>query len=408
MGAPRAEQELHPIHGGSGMLVVGLSSGTSFDAVDAAVCEIDLDAGELQLRPVRWMGHPMPDELRARLAAALPPHPTSMEEVCRLDCDLGQLFAAAAVEVVSECRLEPPDLVACHGQTVFHLVERGQARASLQLGAPAWIAAATGLPVVSDFRSADIAAGGQGAPLAALLDSWLLADLPRPWGALNLGGIANMTIGAADGSILAYDLGPANALLDAAMGEATGGRERMDRDGALARRGRCEPGLLRRLLDDPYYQADPPKSTGKERYNASYLRARAPWPPGPLPDVLATLIELTAELVAGACARFGLREVVVSGGGVRNPALMERIELVSVPTRYRRSDELGIPAEAKEACLFALLGFLTVQGLPGNLPEATGARQPVVLGSLTPGVAPLVLPPPAKCPPRRLRVQPSS
>lgn len=386
------------------MIVVGLSSGTSFDAVDVGVCEISIDADELLLRPIQCIARPIPDELRARIAASLPPLPTTMGEVCRLDRDLGLLFAAAAAEVVADLRPVRPDLVACHGQTVCHLVEQGQALSSLQLGAPAWIAASTGLPVVSDFRSADIAAGGQGAPLAARLDSWLLADLSRPWGALNLGGIANMTIGAADGSILAYDLGPANALLDAAVAEATGGRARMDRDGELARSGRCQPELLDRLLADAYYRGDPPKSTGKERYNAPYLRARVQGPSPPLADLVATLTELTAVLVAQACERYQLREVVVSGGGVRNPVLMERIELLSAPTQFRPSDELGLPAEAKEACLFALLGFLTVQGLPGNVPEATGARRPVVLGSLTPGATPLLLPPPGRLP-GRLRVE---
>lgn len=387
-------------------------SGTSCDGVDAAVADLwyagpDADedgqaGGELLLRPRGLRSEPYPAALRAALADSLPPARIPLERVCRLDTELGQCFGAVAARAAAAAG--GADLIASHGQTVHHWVEGPRARGTLQLGAPAWIAEATGLPVVSDLRTRDIARGGHGAPLAALLDALLLVPPGSRRGALNLGGIANLTVRGAGAEIVSYDLGPGNALLDALATEVSGGAERMDAGGARAGRGRVDPVLLDWLLAEPYYRLPPPKSTGKELFHAGYLRAhthdRARHPD----DVAATLTELTAELVAAACRSHRLAELVVSGGGVRNPVLMDRLRARSRGVQVATTDAHGLPAQAKEGYLFALLGFLTVHGLPGNVPGATGASGPAVLGSLTPGAGPLRLPPPAARPPARLRL----
>lgn len=370
-------------------------SGTSYDAVDATAADLELAEDTLLLRPLGLHSREIPESLRARIAAVLPPHATSAEEICRLDTELGQLFGELAREL---CQRAAAELVVSHGQTVFHWVEDERTHGTLQLGSPAWIAAATGLPVVSDLRTADIARGGHGAPLTSTVDAMLLRGRGYRCGALNLGGIANITV-VAGGDVIAYDIGPANALIDAAVARQTDGRERMDRGGRRAARGRVDRDVLDDLLDEPYYRRPPPKSTGKELFHAGYLDGRAGGD-----DLVATLTELTAALVGRACRAHRLDDVFVSGGGVRNPVLMARIAALSAPTRIRPSDELGLPAQAKEAYVFAVLGFLTVHGLAGTIPAATGAARPALLGSITPGANPLRLPDPVVRRPTRLRI----
>lgn len=376
-----------------GVLVVGLMSGTSYDAVDAAVLDFALDGDVLRAVDHGLLSMPIPPEVRTDIAAVLPPAPTTIEAVCRLDTRLGQLFGGAAAQAIG--RVGGADLVASHGQTVYHWVSEGAALGTLQLGAPGWIAAATGVPVVSDFRTADIALGGQGAPLVPMLDDLLILADGR--GALNLGGIANISV-RENGRLVAYDIGPANALIDAAVMRITGGAERFDRDGVRAARGRVDPATLETLLAEPYYAQPPPKSTGKELFTPSY----AVFPDLDGDDLVATLTELTAVLVARACRDHRLTELVVAGGGIRNPTLLRRIRDLAAPTVISLVDEFGISAQAKEACAFALLGFLTVHGLPGTVPGATGATRTPILGSITPGAEPLRLPAPVDVPPRRL------
>jgi len=397
----------HP-HPAPALTVVGLLSGTSYDAVDAAVCDLRLAGEELLLRPRGLHSAPFPDELRRAVAACLPPARTTMAEVCRLDTELGRFFGRVAAEAVDAVAGGRADLVVSHGQTVYHWVEGRQARGTLQLGGAAWIAEATGLPVVSDVRTRDIARGGQGAPLASTLDALLLlGEGPGPRrGALNLGGIANITVRGGTGGIVAYDLGPANALIDAAVADGTGGAETMDTDGARARRGTVDRELLRRLLAEPYYALAAPKSTGKELFHGAYLREQVAAAGGrpELDDLVATVTELTAELVAAACREYGVEELVVSGGGVRNPALLARLAELCAPARVSPIEEHGLSSQGKEGYLFALLGFLTVCGLPASVPSATGAREAALLGSITPGARPLRLPEPAAQAPVRLRV----
>ncbi|MCF0094936.1 anhydro-N-acetylmuramic acid kinase [Micromonospora sp. MH99] len=387
------------------MRVIGLMSGTSYDGIEAAAAEFDRSDDTLRMRPLGRLSHPYPEWLRARIAAALPPAATTTEAICVLDTGIGQTFAEAGVRAVAELCDGNADLVVSHGQTMHHWVEAGTVRGTLQLGQPAWIAEATGLPVVADLRSRDVAAGGQGAPLVALFDALLLRGLPGVPAALNLGGIANITVVAPDADPLAFDTGPANALLDAAVRHFSGGAEEYDRDGRGAAAGQVNPTLLRRLLDEPYYRQPGPKSTGKELFHLPYLLAALADAPTPEPnDVLATLTRLTAVTVADACRAHGVTRLVVSGGGAHNPTLMGLLVDELPDVDLTSSDEVGVASDAKEALAFALLGYLTVHGLPGALPSGTGARHASVLGSITPGRQPLRLPAPVDTAPERMLI----
>ncbi|MFE2125678.1 anhydro-N-acetylmuramic acid kinase [Streptomyces amritsarensis] len=391
------------------MRVIGLMSGTSYDAVDAAACDLAHRPGEdgaLHLTPLGMVSEPYPESLRAELAAALPPARTTLADVCRLDTRIGQAFGRLAVRADRELCGGKAELVASHGQTVYHWAADGQVHGTLQLGEPAWIAEASGRPVVSNFRPRDVAAGGQGAPLVSLIDLMLLRGRPGVPAALNIGGIANVTVVPGHDDPVAFDTGPGNALIDAAVRQLTGGRLAYDEDGALAAAGRVHEGLLRRMLTEPYYRLPAPRTTGKELFHGGYLQARiAEFGPIAPQDLLATLTRLTARTVADALRPLGATEVFASGGGVRNPTLtaMLRAELAGTP--LRTSEELGLPAAAKEAYAFAVLGYLTLHGLPGNAPGCTGAAGPRVLGSITPGRRPLRLPSPPPGAPRSLSVR---
>ncbi|MEU4130448.1 anhydro-N-acetylmuramic acid kinase [Streptomyces wuyuanensis] len=375
------------------MRVVGLMSGTSYDAIDAAAADLTVEDGTLVLTPLGMVSEPYGDEVRALLAGALPPSATTLADVCRLDTLIGRAFAGVAVRADRELCGGAAELVASHGQTVFHWAEDGRVHGTLQIGEPAWIAEATGRPVVSGFRTRDVAAGGQGAPLVSLVDLMWLRGRPGVPAALNIGGIANLTVLPRGGRPIAFDTGPGNALIDAAVHELTDGRLAYDRGGALAGAGRVHEPLLLRLLDEPYYRRPAPRTTGKELFHRGYVRAALEGFGGiAAEDVVATVTRLTARTVADALRPLGATELVVSGGGTRNPVLtaMLRDELAGVT--LRTSDELGLPSPAKEACAFAVLGYLTLHGLTGNEPSCTGARGARVLGSITPGSGPLRLP----------------
>ena len=386
------------------MRVVGMISGTSFDAIELAAADLSSRGDALELVPLGSMGVEYEPDVRRAIGAALPPAAAGAEALCRLDAALGRAFAAAAKRAVDELCDGGADLVVSHGQTIFHWVQDGRARGTLQLGQPAWIAEATGLPVVSDLRSRDIALGGQGAPLVSLFDALLLGtDGPEVRAALNLGGIANLTVLAPGREPLAYDAGSANALIDAAVGHVSGGAEAFDRDGRRAARGRVDAEVLAALLDDPYYALPAPKSTGKEHFHLPYLLSHAAGRTAG-DDLVATATALAAETVARECRAHGVEELIAAGGGTRNPTLMSMLRERAPGVRVTTSDALGVPAQAKEAYAFALLGWLTWHGLPGTLPSCTGAAAPAVLGSLTPGREPLALPP-SPAPPTRLRIR---
>ncbi|WP_372594750.1 anhydro-N-acetylmuramic acid kinase [Actinotalea sp.] len=373
-------------------------SGTSHDGIDTAVVDLVHAEGGLTGTVVHTGSTPYSAELRARLVAALPPAPTTLAEVCELDTLIGQAFARAAVAVVEESG--PVDLICSHGQTVFHWIADGAALGTLQLGQPAWIAEATGAPVVSDVRARDLTVGGQGAPLVSFLDSLLLAGVPGTRAALNLGGISNMTVVGPGGDLLAYDIGPSNALIDAVVVERGLNPLGYDRDGAIAAAGTVDEALLAVLLAEPYYALPAPKSTGKELFHGAYVHAaldRAGTDPSDA-DLLATLTELTVRTVAAEVRRAGVSTLVASGGGCRNPVLLAGLRAALPEVDVLLSDDLGAPADEKEAIAFALLGWCTVHGVPGTLPAGTGAREARILGSITPGSGPLVLPDPLEVP----------
>lgn len=387
------------------MTVVGLISGTSMDGIDAAAARFELDAEVMRLRPLGQTSTSYEDSLRKDLEAVLPPAATTAEAVCRLDSQVGQAFAAAAEAAIDEFA-PGADLVVSHGQTIFHWVEGGRVNGSLQIGQPAWISARTGLPVVADLRVADIAAGGQGAPLAGLFDALLLGGTDVPRASLNLGGISNITVVGGGVELLAYDIGPANALIDAAVSHVTGGTAGFDADGTIAARGRVHDGLLQQLLTEPYYSQPPPKTTGKELFHLPYLLNAVARVDGDIgnDDLVATTTAIAAVTVANACRKHGVDEVIAAGGGVHNPTLMQMLaeELGDIP--IRPIDELGIPSAAKEAYFIALIGFLSVHGLPGNMPAATGATHEVTMGTLLPGRNGFQLPDQAVVQPSRLEI----
>ena len=376
------------------MIVVGLMSGTSADGVDAVVVRLSGAPPALDLEVLHHTHTPFTADLRQRIFAAFRPETSSVDALCRLNFALGRTFAEAVLRAIDVAGLtrEQVALIGSHGQTLWHEPE-GPDASTLQLGEPAVIAERTGIPVVSNFRTRDVAAGGQGAPLVAYVDVLLLTHPERVRAAQNIGGIANVTylppVGA-DEKAFAFDTGPGNMLIDDAARRATDGAWTYDRDGTLAARGTVDADLLAALLDDAYLRQPPPKSTGRERYGAQvggriWVQARER---GLAPeDVVATLTAFTAGSIARAYRDFlpcFPDEIVVSGGGARNVTLMAMLRQRLAPAVVLSSDEIGMGVEAKEALAFAVLAYETWHRRPGNLPAATGARYPVILGSITP------------------------
>jgi anhydro-N-acetylmuramic acid kinase len=364
------------------MLAVGLMSGTSCDGVDAALVGILPDGERYQVELLRLHSAPFERNLRAALLAALPPNAGSVADVARLHGALGRCYGSAARVVAAGERI---GFVASHGQTIWH---DGAAQTTLQLGDAFAIREAVDATVCYDFRSADCAAGGHGAPLVARVDALLLSSDEEARVALNIGGIANVTLlpaGHGPDDAVAFDTGPGNMLLDAHVRERTSGAEHFDRDGELAAAGTVDRARLEAMLSDDYFSLPNPKTTGRERFGAHFLQAHG-LSALSSEDAAATLCELTVESIAREVERagFGAAHVVVSGGGARNPHLMARLAARLGAARIEPSDAMGIPAEAKEAIAFAVLGYETLRGRAGNVPAATGAGHPAVLGAIAP------------------------
>ena len=389
------------------MLVVGLMSGTSVDGIDAALIEIDGDERGIAWRLREFLTVPWEPARRRRIQLAMTDGDPAL--LCRLHAELGEWFAEAAGAVCARAGLPLAQLalIGSHGQTIWHeppamVAGLGRRGASLQLGCPATIAERTGVPVVSDFRARDLAAGGQGAPLVPWVDRHLYA-VDHARALLNIGGMANVTRVPPAGSkepLLAFDTGPGNALINGAAELVSGGRLSYDLDGRLARAGHIDAALLEELLQHPYFAQEPPKSTGREVFGRAYLDALLVRQPitseSAGRNLVATLTALTTHSIAAALRRWvlpgGTREVVVTGGGARNPLLVELLA-AELPVPVRTGGEVGIDVDAKEAVAFAALAWAHVRGIPGNEPEATGARGPRVLGSYTPaGVGPVRTP----------------
>lgn len=362
-------------------LAVGLMSGTSLDGVDAALVRI---RGPEDVDLVSFATEPYTETERSAILKTI--EHGGPREVALLHVALGERFAAAVLSLCARHDVRTRDLalVASHGQTIWH--EPG--RATLQVGDPAVIAERTGARVVSDFRSRDVAAGGQGAPLASLADVVLFGRANGPRVLLNIGGMANLTYvprQGETGGALAFDTGPGVGVIDAVV-HALDPDQRFDRDGARASRGRVREEVLEMLLADEYFRAPPPKSTGREQFGPAYaarLLRLVRDAGGSADDAVATATALTVRSIARGLDRFTPKEtwdLVVSGGGARNAAIMAGLSTLVPETR--RFDELFFDGDAKEAVVFAFIGWLTLQGEPGNLPAATGAAGGRILGSV--------------------------
>jgi anhydro-N-acetylmuramic acid kinase len=388
-----------------GRYAIGLLSGTSLDGVDAACCRVDADGSGrpagYDVEVVAFHTREYPKELRGRLRAACREGGT-VEEACRLNVALGELFADAAAEVLEAAGVAPKAVAVAgsHGQTVRHLPEPEphpgtdrRSRSTLQLGDGDVIAERLGIRTVSDFRARDVAAGGHGAPLAPVLDLALLAHPEEFRVAQNVGGIGNCTLlppGGDRAAVRAFDTGPGNVVVDEVVTLLTDGERTYDVDGELAAAGSVSGALVAAFLDAEFFRRTPPKTTGRERFGRSYARrfVAAGRERGLADaDIIASATALTARSVADAYNRFvdgSPDRVIVSGGGARNPTLLSMLrERVDCPVEPL--DAHGHDADAKEAMLFALLGVAHLAGVPGNVPGATGARRPVVLGKRSPG-----------------------
>ena len=382
-------------------------SGTSIDGVDVVAADLELEGERLLCHLLGLWSTPFPAELAKELGSVLPPSRTDVAHICRLHSHLGELYAEAFGAARSQVAEEMADLAVMHGQTVFHWVgEDGRAQGSLLLGNPHVVAERTGLPVVSDLRARDIAAGGQGAPLVPLFDALWLGASEKRRGAVNLGGIANITVLAPGEAVIGYDVGPAGSLMDPAARWASGGRLSFDTDGTIAAGGSVIGPLYSLLAEDPFFARPWPKSTGREHFNEAYLRAAVEkCAPASAPeDVSATVTRLVADLLVEAARRHELEEMVLSGGGSRNVTLVSWIRSGLEGRTVLTSEDLGLVAQAKEALAFAVLGYLTWHGLPANLPSVTGASGLRLLGSVTPGAGPLRLPAPAERGPSSLEL----
>lgn len=373
-------------------LVAGVMSGTSLDGIDVAFVEISGAGTDIGVRLRGYASIPIDQALKGRLLDASSDRLT-LRETFDLDADLGGIYARAILDIAESVGIDPHDLdaVGLHGQTVYHAPRRLPHGVSVQLGSAAIVAHTVGTMVVNDFRTGDVAAGGEGAPLVPYCDYVLLHSNEFNRVSLNVGGIANITwlpCDARTDSLVAFDTGPGNMLIDAAMRELYG----MDYDpeGTRAAQGTPDENLLARLLADPYYNLVPPKSTGRERFGEEVGREIAVDAVEHqmfADDIIATLTLLTAVSIARGIRRFAslsvpVDEVIVAGGGARNATLLRMLDAELPESRIRTSDEYGIPADGKEALCFAVLANEALCEIPAGLPNVTGARLPVICGSI--------------------------
>jgi len=389
------------------MRVLGCMSGTSVDGIDVACADLALTGDELRCQYLGLASTPFASRLRERIVAAMPPGLPGAGELCQLHAELGHAYAAAFVAARDDLAGGHADLAVLHGQTFYHWVDdTGRALGTLQLGNSSAVAEHLGVPVISNLRSRDVAAGGQGAPLVSVFDALLLAGRTGPSAAVNLGGIANLTVVDGGAVVTAYDLAPAGALIDPAAARSSSETVRYDAEGTIAGRGHVCEQFLERLKADSYYRLPAPRSTGREHFNASYLQKMlAGLDPVPADeDVVATVTRLVVDLLADASRHHRVAELVLSGGGSKNATIVGWLRSELPGVTIRTTDELGIPVQAKEALAFAVLGYLTWNGRPGSVTAATGARHQSILGSIEPGAGPLVLPPPLDSSPSRLRL----
>jgi len=381
---------------GSGALALGIMSGTSADGIDVALVRFSGRVPTL----VDFAAFPIPRRARNAILQMGEGRSVTTGEISQLNFLLGEEFAAAALAACRKFRVPASQItvIGSHGQTVFHQGVADQfcgrpIASTLQIGEPSVIAARTGITTVGDFRPADMAAGGQGAPLVPFVDYLLYRHKRIGRAALNIGGIANVTAipaGAAIEDVFAFDTGPGNMVIDALVRHFTGGRKTFDRNAEMAGRGELLPGLLESLLRDKYFVRPPPKTAGREQYGEKYVRSLLAHPEArraKAEDLVRTATILTALSILDALHRFviprtNIAELIVSGGGSHNPLLMAQIESGLRGMRVRPSGELGVPEDAKEAFAFAVLAWETLHHRPANVPGATGAKKAAILGKI--------------------------
>ena len=374
------------------MIVAGVMSGTSLDGIDVAIVDIRRERARLRIEPLAFHSEPYPKPVREALLSVSNTM-THTATIARLHFLLGELYAEA---IRKASRKHQPELIGLHGQTIFHEgapVEYLNRRVSstMQIGEAAVVAERTGIHTISNFRERDVAAGGQGAPLVPYVDYLLFRDRYRPRVALNIGGIANITVlpaGAKPEDVIAFDTGPGNMVIDALVRHRTDGKQSFDRNGAIARRGKFHRKLWDAMMADPYVKQKPPKSTGRERFGQPFVAGLIATGI-PLEDLIATATEFTATSITRGImdATWDEGDVIASGGGVHNRWLMSRLAYYLKPSQLRTSADFGIDPDAKEAIAFAVLAFESAAGRAGNLPSATGARAAVVLGKSSPGAS---------------------
>ena len=366
------------------MKIAGVMSGTSLDGIDVAIVEI---RGK-RIQPLAFSSTPYPKQVREAILGVSNAM-THTAPIARLHFLLGELYAEA---VLKACHRHKVELIGLHGQTIFHegspVEYLGRRVAStLQIGEAAIVAERTRIRTISNFRERDIAAGGQGAPLAPYVDYLLFRHRRIARVALNMGGIANITVipaAAKPENVIAFDTGPGNMVIDALVAHATGGRQRYDRKGRMARRGTVHQGLLKAMLSDSYFAVKPPKTTGRERFGSEFVSGLIATGVE-IGDLIATATEFTAQSIAQSIPkRAGVGQLIASGGGVHNRQVMQRLEELLPDLDIKTSAELGIDPDAKEAIAFAVLAYEFVRGRPGHLPSATGARRAVLLGKSSP------------------------
>jgi anhydro-N-acetylmuramic acid kinase len=383
-------------------LALGLMSGTSVDGIDVALVRIapSITDNAAHARLQNFFTVPFPSALRAEVLRIAEGACVSPGEISQLNFRLGRAFGEAALRACRKFRVDPRRLsvIGSHGQTIFH-----QGRpcrflgenisSTLQIGEPAVIAAITGVTTVGDFRPADMAVGGQGAPLVPFGDYLLYRDSRRGRAVLNIGGIANVTIipkAASPHSVIAFDTGPGNMVVDALVHHFTKGRRSFDAEAQMASRGHLLPALVNSLLAENYFRQAPPKSAGREQYGKAYVEKILAWGRrhrARPEDLVRTATIVTALSIADALHRWvlprtSLSQLIVSGGGARNPLILAQLSAALGGTEVLTTEELGLPGDAKEAFIFALLADETLHGRPSNLPSATGARRPALLGKI--------------------------
>ena len=380
------------------MIIAGLMSGTSADGVDVAICDIRGRPGDMQVQLVSSAAYPYERAMRERILACCDPGSSRVDEIAALHVDLADVFADCTLAAIHDAGMLPNeiDLIGSHGQTLWHnVLPSGDVNVSLQVVEAAVLAERTGITVISNFRARDIAAGGQGAPLTSYID-WLLLRRPSRWRAIqNIGGMGNVTflppLDDAKSQPIAFDTGPGNALLDIAVSHFSGGKLNFDRDGCYAKRGRVNEEWLEDLLRHPYYAREYPKTTGRETFGTAAALAlvdEARRKGLEDTEIIATLTALTATNIADAYRRFApapIAEVILGGGGRRNPVIVGMLRQLLAPARVMTHEDIGMDSDFKEALAFAVLAYESWHGRPATLPALTGARRASILGSITPG-----------------------